>query len=96
MANKKKSGAVNAPYNFNQHISVFYEMKHGKDEITIGTPLRFKYERGTFKFIKMVHNDEKKVTWIDCLSTDGRYRSFYVSQLRGVARSKKKRNKKVA
>jgi len=96
MANKKKSGVVTAPYHFNQHISVFYQMKHGQDEIEIGTPLRFKFERGVFKFIKMVHNDEKKVTWIDCLSQDGIYRSFYVSQLKGVVKPKKKRKKKVA
>ena len=91
---KRKSTSEYSPYDFNSSISVFYELKHGGDEITVGTPLRFKYQRGTYKFVKMVHNTEKDATWIDCTETaTGVYRSFYVKYLKGVVKPKKTRKK---
>lgn len=97
MATKKKQKTTLNPFHYNDAITVFYEMKHGRDEIIIGTPLRFKYERGTFKFLKLVHNEDKGVTWIDCMDTkNGTFRSFYVSKLVGVVKPKNKRKKRVA
>jgi len=91
---KRKSTSEYAPYSFNSNISVFYELKHGSDEITVGTPIRFKYQRGIYKFIKMVHNAEKESTWIDCTDTaNGTFRSFYVDDLKGVVKPKKTRKK---
>lgn len=92
---KKKFVQRNDPYYYNPHITVFYEFKHGNDEITIGTPLKFKYERSIFKFMKAAHHSEKNVTWIDCMeSTTGVFRSFYVEELKGVVKPKKRRKKR--
>lgn len=93
---KKRSRAESSvPYGHNTNIVVYYEMKHGKDEVSVGTPLRFKFQRGTFKFIKLVHNTEKNVTWIDCLDqVNGTFRSFYVDQLKNVVKPKKTRKAK--
>ena len=91
---KRKSTSEYSPYDFNLSISVFYELKHGADEIIVGTPLRFKYQRGTYTFVKMVHNAEKETSWIDCTdSATGVYRSFYVKDLKGVVKPKKTRKK---
>ena len=97
MISRKKSKSTRTPYEHNDQINIFYEMKFGKDEIIAGTPLRFKYERGTFKFIKMVYHGGKDITWIDCIdSTTGIFRSFYVSQLKGVVKPRNKRRKKIS
>jgi hypothetical protein len=93
---KKKFVQRNDPYYYNPHVTVFYEFKHGNDEITIGTPLKFKYERSVFKFMKAAHHSEKNVTWIDCMETvTGVFRSFYVEELKGVVKPKKRRKKRV-
>jgi len=92
---RKQSTASTEPYPFNSNITVYYEMKHGKDEVTVGTPLRFKFQRGVYKFIKIVHNSEKNVTWIDCMEQGtGAFRSFYVDQLKGVVKPKRTRKLK--
>lgn len=95
MATRKKAKKIEPMYT-HPHWTVFYEMKHGKDEIVPGTPLKFKYERGVFLFVKMVHHEEKNVTWIDCKDKNkGVYRSFYIEKLMGVIKPKKKRKKRV-
>jgi len=91
---KRKSTSEYVPYGFNTDISVFYEAKHGSDEIVVGTPLRFKYQRGVYKFIRMVHNAKKESTWIDCVdAANGTFRSFYVDDLKCVVKPKKTRKK---
>ncbi len=96
MATKKKNKTEVTPYYYNPNITVFYEMKYGSDEIVVGTPLKFKYERSTFKFLKMAHNSEKDVTWIDCMeTTTGVFKSFYVSQLKCIVKPKKKRKRRM-
>jgi len=93
--NKKKYTQKNDPYFYNPEITVFYEIKHGNDQITVGTPLKFKYERSVFNFMKAAHNSRKNVTWIDCMeSTTGIFRSFYVEELKGVVKPKKNRKKR--
>ena len=92
---RKKNVQKNDPYYYNPEVTVFYEIKHGNDEITVGTPLKFKYERSVFKFMKAAHNSTKNVTWIDCMeTTTGVFRSFYVEDLKGVVKPKKKRKKR--
>ena len=96
MKTKKKSTSETKPYYYNPNITVFYELKHGNDEIVVGTPLRFKYERSIYKFMKAAHNSEKNVTWIDCMEvTTGIFKSFYVTQLKGVVKPKRPRKKRV-
>ena len=91
---KRKSTSEHIPYEFNTDISVFYEAKHGNDEIVVGTPLRFKYQRGIYKFLKMAHNAKKGLTWIDCMDmANGTFRSFYVDDLKCVVKPKKTRKK---
>jgi hypothetical protein len=83
-------------YKVNPDISVFYELKFGKDTIKPGDNLKFKDVRGSFKFIRLAHNVKKDVTWIDCYSpTTGEYRSFYVDKLKGIVHAKKSIRKKM-
>lgn len=94
---KNRAKVVTQPFHYNQSITVFYEMKHGNDQISAGTVVRFKNRRGTFKFVKLVHNAEKNVSWIDCMETNtGIYRSFYVEELKGMVKPKKRRKKRAS
>lgn len=93
--NKSEDQHSRRPYYFNDSISVFYEMKFGNELINPGDSIRFKNEKGTFKFLQLVHNSQKDVTWIDCyLPSHGTYHSFYVDRLKGPIRAKKSIRKK--
>lgn len=95
MSRKKKS-QVSIPYGHNEHIHVYYELQFNKDVIKPGDPVKIKNTRGKFKFLKMVHNSELDVTWIDCMDIkDGQFRSFYLENLKGVIRPKRSRRKKL-
>ena len=90
----RRSKTVNIPYSHNKNIHVFYTLDFGKDEIGPGTPLKFKNQRGTFKFIKWVHNQDLDVQWIDCMdNTTGEFRSFYIERLKGIVKKKSRRHK---
>lgn len=89
MAKKKP---VEIQYNPNWKIS--YTYIYQKDEINLGDLVKFKGERGSFKFVRHVENSEKNVEWIDCVG-DGGYRSFYVHQLKGKIKVKKTRKNKI-
>jgi hypothetical protein len=90
----RRSKTVSIPYNHNENIHVFYTLDFGKDEIGPGTPLKFKNQRGTFKFIKWVHNQDLDVQWIDCMdNTTGEFRSFYIEKLKGIVKKKSRRHK---
>lgn len=78
---------------FNPSWIVSYEYQHGKDLITPGSQIKFKGQRGIFKFNKHVINKETGKEWIDCVGITG-YRSFYVDSLKGIIKPKKKRLKK--
>lgn len=97
MSRKRVRDSDESPsYRVNPDISVFYELKFGKDIIKPGDSLKFKDVRGTFKFIRLAHNIKKDVTWIDCFSpATGEYRSFYVDKLKGLVRAKKSIRKKL-
>jgi len=96
MIKKNKSSSETRPYYYHESISIFYEMKYGNETISPGDLLKFKNERGAFKFIQLVHNSQKDVSWIDCMeNSTGRYRSFYVDKLKGMTRSKKSIRKKL-
>jgi len=89
MAKQKQS----TPLNLNPNWEISEEYKHGKDVIVPGDKIKIKFERGEYKFIRSVYHTQKKVEWIDCVSTEG-YRSFYVDQLKGKVKPKKFRKKK--
>ena len=90
----RRSKILSIPYNHNENIHVFYTLVFGKDEIGPGTPLKFKNQRGTFKFIKWVHNQDLDVQWIDCMdNTTGEFRSFYIERLKGIVKKKSRRHK---
>lgn len=96
MAKRKENNEERPQYSVNPDISVFYELKFGKEIIKPGDMLKFKDIRGTFRFIQLAHNIKKDVTWIDCFSpATGEYRSFYVERLRGIVRAKKSIRKKM-
>lgn len=93
---RKKRVPETLPYWHNENIHVFYELEFGKDVIKPGDPIKIKNTRGKFKFLKLVHNSEKDITWIDCMDIkDGQFRSFYIDMLKGVIRPKRSRRKKL-
>jgi len=88
MAKKKET-----PLNINPKWAVTYSYQHGKDLIEPGDPIRIKFVRGTFKFLRHIRHIEKGVSWIDCTGPEG-YKSFYVEELKGKVKPKKFRRKK--
>lgn len=92
MAKKKKS-IDERPLVLNPAWVISYAYTHGKEELVPGDIIKFKGERGTFKFLRHVHHMEKNVDWIDCIGDSG-YRSFYVQDLKGKLKPKKPRKKK--
>ena len=78
---------------YNPNWTVWFEYQHGKDTITPGTQLKFKYVRGIYKFEKYVVNGKTKTDWIDVIGPDG-YRSFSTENLKGVVKPKTRRQKK--
>ena len=93
---KKKKEYDRKPYHVNDDISVFYEIKYGKETINPGDLIKIKDVRGTFRFIRLAHNIKKDVTWIDCMNNvTGEYRSFYIDRLKGLVRAKKSIRKKM-
>jgi hypothetical protein len=78
---------------YNPNWEVMFEYQHGKDLITPGTEIKFKGQRGSYKFVKFVTNKNTGKKWIDCMS-GGVYNSFYVDTLKGIIKPKKKRIKK--
>ena len=82
------------PFSHNENIHIYYSLEFGKDEIGPGTPLKFKNQRGVFKFIKWVHNQDLDVQWIDCMDiTTGEFKSFYMERLKNIVKKKSRRKK---
>lgn len=79
-------------FKYNPAWIVSFEYQHGKDLITPGTLIKFKGQRGAFKFNKHVINKELNTEWIDVVGDTG-YRSFYVHDLKGIIKARKKRIK---
>lgn len=75
---------------YNPDWEVFLEYQHGKDLIVKGTEIKFKYARGIYKFQKHVKNIKTGTEWLDVVGPDG-YRSFYLGDLKGIIKPKKKR-----
>lgn len=84
------------PFWYHDYVHVYYELDFNKDTIRPGDKIKFKNVRGTFIFIKWVHNSQKDVTWIDCRNPNTHEeRSFYIENLKGVVRPKRSRRKKL-
>ena len=75
---------------YNPNWDVKFEHQHDKDLIVPGTPLKIKNVRGEFKFEKYVRNTESGMEWIDVIGPTG-YRSFYLWDLKGIIKPKKKK-----
>jgi hypothetical protein len=86
--NKKKT-----QIKYNPLWEVRHEYLHGKDLIASGTLVKIKNVRGEFKFDKYVKNIDSGMEWIDVIGNTG-YRSFYLHDLKGIIKPKKKRIKK--
>jgi len=83
------------PMNLNPAWEVAYSYQHGRDLIEPGDFVKIKFQRGQFKFLRLVHHTEKNVSWIDCRGLEG-YRSFYIEELKSKVKPKKFRKKKNA
>ena len=94
MKKTKLSKIESKPFHHNENIHVYYNLNFCKDEIGPGTPLKFKNQRGVFKFIKWVHNQDLDVQWIDCMDiTTGEFKSFYMERLKNIVKKKSRRKK---
>lgn len=90
MARRKKYEPLSQE---NPFWEISYEYQHGRDLIVPGNQIKFKGDRGTFIFQRVVYHTEKNVTWIDCYNASG-YRAFYIDRLKGLVKIRKKRVKK--
>ena len=93
----RKKGAYKVPAIDNSHLHVFYELEFKKEIIRPGDKIKIKNERGTFIFVKWVHNSNLDVQWVDCLDNNGtkHFRSFRIESIRSIVKPKKSRAKKV-
>lgn len=92
MISRKKS-RITKPFNHNPHIVVAYEYSANGEVVSPGDRIKFTGVRGTFKFIKHVQNLERNVEWLDAMSKDGGFHSFYVSRLKLKVKPKRQRRK---
>lgn len=94
---KNKSGAKNPrwwdkAYESHSSIDVEYQYVDGKDVVEPGDKIRFKWERGTFKFRCLAHNVLLDTRWIDCIDdASGEWRSFRVEKFKGKVKPRKRR-----
>lgn len=99
MNSRKKIGnktELPTHYGVNEDIILYYELDFNGHIINVGDSIAFKNEKETFRFKNLAHNIKKDVQWIDCYEEKtGMCRSFYVSDLKGPARIKKSRKKKI-
>lgn len=72
-----------------------FELPFGKDIIRTGDNIKIRNTRGTFRFIKVVHNITQDITWVDCMDNNtGEFRSFYVERIKNVVRPKRSYKRK--
>jgi hypothetical protein len=89
MISRKKT-KLGMPFPHNPDMVIEYNF----EGIEVGDHIKFTGTKGTFKFLKLVHNPRRDVTWIDCMSTKtGEYRSFYSDRLKRKVTPKRKRRK---
>lgn len=73
-------------------IAVEYQFIDGKDIIEPNELIKFKWERGTFKFRCLAHNITLDTRWIDCMDLEtGEWRSFRVEKLKGKVKPRRRR-----
>lgn len=76
-------------------IAVEYQYVNGNDIIEPNDKIKFKWDRGTYKFRCLAHNIPLGVRWIDCMDLDtGEWRSFSVENLKGKVKPRKRRKVK--
>lgn len=96
MIKRKRAKETRRPFYHNEYIVAYYQLEFGRDMIKPGDLIKFKNTRGTYQFIKWVHNAQKDVTWIDVIDPKtSEYKSFYMDRLKGVYRPKKSIRKKL-
>lgn len=81
-------------YSLNNDIHVQYELQFKKDLVKPGNPIKIENERGVFKFRCIAHNIKLDVTWIDCMDSEGQFRSFPIDQFKLLVKPKRSRAKK--
>lgn len=85
------------PYSDNKNIIVKYYLEHNGNLIEEGTKIKFKDDRGVYRFRQYVDNTELDIQWIDCMDDlTGEFRSFVSSRLKGPLKEKKNSVKKFA
>lgn len=66
-----------------------FEATLNNRKVTTGTRLKFRGERGEFRFIKYVKR-EQSPDWIDVFDKNGQFRAFYVDRLKTVKNKSKR------
>lgn len=94
ISNMNKTSVVTEPYSANGDIYVSYEFQFGNDLLQPGTLLRFRNDRGRYRFRLVATNVKIDKTWIDCVDVmTHEFRSFYIEKLSGVVKPKRSRRK---
>jgi hypothetical protein len=93
MPRKKARKNEVSPFGDMESFVVVEEIHYGRYTIKPGDLIKIKNQRGNFKFIRVVDNTKINKSWIDCFDSQGKFRAFYVDQLKGptIKRSRKKK-----
>jgi hypothetical protein len=82
-------------YSTKEHLNVQYELAFGQSIIRTGSLVKFRNDRGQYKFRCLVHDPKIDTTWIEAFSVKtGKLHSFHVSRLVGPSLAKRSRRDK--
>lgn len=92
---KKRPPVEYIPYRHNENVYVVYELQFGKDMILPGDKIKIKFDRDTYRFMRLAHHIANDNTWIDCISLKkGSWHSFSIDRIQRKVKPKRSRVKK--
>jgi hypothetical protein len=75
-------------------IAVEYQYVDGKDIVEPNDKIKFKRDRGTYKFRCLAHHILLDKRWIDCMDLEtGEWRSFDVEKFKGKVKPRRRRRR---
>lgn len=78
-----------------EHLNIQFELAFETGVIKAGSVVKFRNDRGIYKFRCLVHDSKVDTTWIEAFNLKtGKLHSFHVSRLRGPSLLKRSRRDK--
>lgn len=83
------------PYQNNDDVYVEYELAFKNDVMKPGDKFKIKFDRDTYRFLRLAHHIKNDSTWVDAMSVSrGSWHSIRIDTIQRIVRPKKSRRKK--